>query len=194
MNFKRNIWSLLLCTISLAACNGGGGNISETATTSFSVSSTVFSNGGTLPTEYTCDATVGSGISPPLSWKGIPDSTKAFALLMTTPAGPGDTETIKYNWVMYNIPASTTSLLADTGVVESGVGTFGVTSDGSALAYAPPCSQGAGLREYTFTIYAVESMISFSIPESQVTGDLVSKAISEITVGASSIVASYTRY
>lgn len=161
--------------------------LSQSNIAAISLSSSEFTNNGTLPTEYTCD---GTGISPPLSWTGVPSGTAELVLLMTTPPGPGDTETVKYNWVMYHIPVTATSLAQGT----SGIGTFGVTSDGAALAYSPPCSKGPGAKKYTFTLYAVSESTSFSVPATQVSGDLVSQAISGTTIGIGSITVSYTRY
>jgi phosphatidylethanolamine-binding protein (PEBP) family uncharacterized protein len=160
---------------------------SSSPTTSLGVSSSTFINGGTLPDTYTCS---GAGISPPLSWSGAPEGTVDFVLLMTTPSGPGDVIPVKYNWVLYNIPASTQSLEAGT----SGVGTFGVTSDGPNLAYSPPCAQGPGEKLYTFTIYAVSQPATFSVSQSSVTGSLVAAAISGTTLGVGSIVAGSTRF
>lgn len=159
---------------------------SVTSETTMPLSSPAFPINATLPAQYTCDD---SGDSPSLSWSGAPEGTKEFVLLMTTPSGPGDAEPIKYNWVMYHIPATTTSLDLNT----NGVGTFGVTSDGPDLAYAPPCSQGPGAKEYTFTVYAVNQETSFTVPESEVTGDLVAQAISGTIIGEGSFVESYTR-
>jgi hypothetical protein len=60
----------------------------------FTLSCDSSSNGGTLPRECTCD---GAGYSPALSWWNAPEGTQEFALLMTTPAGPGDPGTTKWN-------------------------------------------------------------------------------------------------
>ena len=58
---------------------------------------------------------------------------------MATPAGPGDEGTTKWNWVLYDIPATATGLAKNT----TGVGTLGIGHTGTA-AYEPPCSQGSG--------------------------------------------------
>jgi len=113
-------------------------------TAALGVSSSAFVNGGTLPDTYTCS---GAGISPPLSWSGAPEGTVDFVLLMTTPSGPNDVIPIKYNWVLYNIPASTQSLEANS----KGVGTFGLTSDGPNLAYSSPCAQTRNSTPSLFT-------------------------------------------
>ena len=90
----------------------------------------------TLPTTYTCD---GEAKSPPVAWRGAPSGTAGFAMLMSTVPSPGTT---KYNWILYNIPAGTTSLAAGASA-----GTFGFADDGGGLSYAAPCSQGPGLKQ-----------------------------------------------
>lgn len=151
--------------------------------TSFTLTSDVGVDGGTLPADYTCD---GAGASPALSWSSAPAGTKEFALLMTTIPGDGTT---KWNWVLYGIPASTTGLARNS----SGVGTAGVGSDGPTTAYQPPCSQGPGPKLYTFTLYALSGSPALPGAANQVTGKVVTDAISSITLGKASLNLSYTR-
>ncbi|MEI6205578.1 MAG: SUMF1/EgtB/PvdO family nonheme iron enzyme [Desulfuromonadales bacterium] len=150
---------------------------------SFSLTSDAGVDGGTLPADYTCD---GTGSSPQLSWSHAPSGTQQFALLMTTLPGDGTT---KWNWVLYSIPGTTTSLAKNS----SGVGIPGVGSDGPAMAYQPPCSKGPGSKLYTFTLYALS--VSPTLPSSvnQVTGAVLTSAISSITLGSASLNLSYSR-
>ncbi len=139
--------------------------------------------GGTLPAEYTCD---GTGSSPALSWSNAPEGTKEFALMMTTLPGDGTT---KWNWVLYSIPGTTTSMAKNS----SGVGILGTGSHGTTMAYDPPCSQGPGPKLYTFTLYALSESPQLPAAASQVTGEVLSNAISSITLGSTSLNLSYTR-
>jgi len=148
----------------------------------FSLTSDAGVGDGTLPAEYTCD---GSGSSPALSWTNAPPGTREFALIMTTLPGDGTT---KWNWVLYDIPALTSSLAKNT----SGVGTPGVGSHGSTKGYQPPCSQGPGAKLYTFTLYALSG--SPSLPDNgQMNGSVLTNAISSVTLGKASLNLSYTR-
>lgn len=150
---------------------------------SLSLTSPVAAEGGNLPADYTCD---GTGATPALSWTGAPAGTKEYALLMTTLPGDGST---KWNWVLYGIPAGTTSLKKDS----FGVGTAGVGSDGPIMGYQPPCSQGPGAKRYTFTVYALSGSPVLAVPAAQVTGAVLANAIAPLTLGAASLNLSYTR-
>ena len=149
---------------------------------SFALSSDAGVDGGMLPVDYTCD---GADSSPALSWSNAPAGTKEFALMMITLPGDGTT---KWSWVLYGIPAGTTSLAKNS----SGVGIAGVGSHGATMAYEPPCSQGPGAKLYTFTLYALSASPELPTAD-QVTGEVLTQAISTITINSASLNLSYTR-
>jgi phosphatidylethanolamine-binding protein (PEBP) family uncharacterized protein len=151
--------------------------------TPFTFTSTAFEDGGSLPVQYTCDDAAG-GVSPPLQWT-VPEGTVEFALTMTTVALDGT----KYNWVLFHLP-STVTLLAQGGV---GIGTTGLSTDGPLLKYYPPCSTGPGTKTYTFTLYALSAAPTFTVPESQVNGEILSSAIGPLTIAGRQVNVSYTR-
>ena len=136
---------------------------------------------GTLPVAYTCD---GKSLSPQFSWSGAPVGTKSYALIMHTipgPARPGESAAaVSYSWVLYNIPASTTSIAEGA----SNVGTAGVQSHGAG-AYGAPCSQGPGVKQYTFTVYALSSELSLDAKSA--TGDVVRAAIKSVTLASAAM-------
>ena len=148
----------------------------------FTLTSTAFVDHGTLPAEYTCD---GVGHSPPLAWSGVPAGTVEFALLMTTLARDG----LKWNWVLYSIPADARMLTTGS----SGTGTAGLTSDGPALAYSPPCSRGPGPMMYTWTLYALSGRPTLPTRANLVTGAVLTDAIRTLTLASASMTATYTR-
>jgi phosphatidylethanolamine-binding protein (PEBP) family uncharacterized protein len=100
--------------------------------------------------------------------------------------GPGDKHVYM---VLYNIPSSVTSISESV----SGVGLFGVNTVNSKTSYSPPCSQGPGDKAYIFTIYALSSAPVFTVPQSQVTMDILLSAISSKTLGTSTINVTYSR-
>ena len=148
---------------------------------SFALTSSAFTDGGTLPMQYTAD---GAGISPPLAWSGAPSGTKQYALTMTTLALDGE----KWNWVLYGIPAGTTSLAEATTA-----GTAGLSTDGPELRYYPPASKGPGAKTYTFTLYALSAAPSFSVPAAQVSGPVLESAVAGSTLARTQVSVSYTR-
>ncbi|NDA62664.1 MAG: YbhB/YbcL family Raf kinase inhibitor-like protein [Chitinophagia bacterium] len=142
------------------------------------LSGTHFTQTGQLPKLYTCDS---SGISPALMWNHIPTDTKSFAITMYHIAKDGERHVYM---VLYNIPASTTSI--PDGVTN--VGVFGSNSMNRIPAYAPPCSKGPGPKEYIITInalsqmYPVESSAALSL--SQLEAWMEAKIVSRAKLSA----------
>ena len=161
---------------SLIGCSGGGGVDSKSSPTgAFELTSSL---GTALTAPFTCD---GTGSSPDLAWSNLPSNTSELALLMSTEA-PGQT---KYNWVLYNIPAGISKLKRDS----FGVGVSGLGDDGAYLGYQTPCSSGAGLKSYTFTLYALSSPPV--ITSSPVTGASLKAALASVTIGTASLTMTY---
>src|SRR5690349_23974057 len=113
----------------------------------FTLRSSVVSEGGALPKEFTCD---GASATLPLEWSGAPAGTKSFALIMHHIPGPGDSH---WYWVLYDIPGEVTSLVRN----RSGIGKLGNNRVNSETKYAPPCSKGPGEKIYTYTVYALSA-------------------------------------
>ena len=166
------IW--VLSGLVLTSC-GGNSTSQNNSLNGFSLTSSL---GTTMTSAYTCD---GTGSSPDLTWSNAPANTTEYALLMSTEA-PGQT---KYNWVLYNIPAGINQLKLDS----FGIGTIGIGDDGAYLGYQPPCSSGAGVKNYTFTIYALSS--SPNIASQPATGSSLKSAIAASTLGSATLTMSY---
>jgi phosphatidylethanolamine-binding protein (PEBP) family uncharacterized protein len=149
----------------------------------FSFTSPVVDNDNLLPAKYTCD---GAGISPPVEWSGFPAVTSNFALIMHHEASPTD---IHWYWVLYNIPADVYNLVENS----TGTGTFGNNSVNNHLAYAPPCSQGPGVKEYVLTIYALSDSVIITNSPDEVSRDVLLDAIKNITLASASLTVKYSR-
>lgn len=154
--------------------------VAPTPASAFTLVSPAAADGGTMPIDYTCD---GRGVSFPLAWSNAPSGTREFAVLMTTLPGDGTT---KWNWVLYGIPSTVTGLAENS----RGIGTAGVGSDGPLAGYQSPCSQGPGLKLYTFTVYALSASPSVA---GQVTGAVLANAIKPLTIASASLTVGYTR-
>ena len=166
-----------LSTVAAVTTTGG-----STAKSSFTLTSPDMVSGGAMPVAFTCD---GQSQSPSLSWTSGPTGTVGYAIVMHHVPGPGDTH---WYWVVYNIPATTTKVLAGG----SSPGTLGTNSVNNQLAYAPPCSKGPGLKTYTLTAYALSAAPSFTAG-TKVSRDVLLAAISNITLASSSLDVTYDR-
>lgn len=110
----------------------------------FTLTSSAFEDGQTIPREFTCD---GIDVAPPLTWSDVPEGTRSFALIMEDPDAPHGTFT---HWLLYDIAATATELR------EQADGTALPNSFGRA-AYGGPCPPpGHGPHRYVFTLYAID--------------------------------------
>ena len=79
------------------------------------LTSAEISNGATIRNEQVFNSfgCTGQNISPSLSWTGAPKGTKSFAISIYDPDAP--TGSGWWHWVVFNIPASTTSIPKNAG-------------------------------------------------------------------------------
>ena len=149
------------------------------------ITSTAFENEGTIPAQYTCE---GDNISPPLSWSGLPDGTKALALVMDDPDA-GGTFT---HWVVYNLPVSPPGLEEGASLsdrlsegLREGLNSFG------EQGYGGPCPpRGDGDHRYFFRFYALDQELNFT---GRVTRDQLMDAIEGQTLEEAVVMGTYAR-
>jgi Raf kinase inhibitor-like YbhB/YbcL family protein len=127
---------------------------------SMSVKSTEVTDGGTIGNEYVfkgfgCD---GNNVSPSLSWSGAPSGTKSFAITVYDPDAP--TGSGWWHWVVFNIPASATSVPKNAGDLKAKLmpdGAIQSRTDFGTPGYGGPCPpKGDKPHHYTFTVFAVD--------------------------------------
>jgi Raf kinase inhibitor-like YbhB/YbcL family protein len=109
------------------------------------ISSPAFAHHKRIPERHTGD---GEDVSPPLEWSGVPEGTKAFAIVVHDPDAPlvdGFT-----HWVAYGISGDTTSLPEGASV------TGGQNSFGQAGYNGPAPPPGHGPHHYYFWLYALD--------------------------------------
>lgn len=107
--------------------------------------------GSQIEAKYTCD---GENISPALNWFNVPNQTKSFALIMSDPDAPGGTF---YHWLVYNIPASTTSLPENAVIATLGQNSW------DKMHYKGPCPPRGTTHHYQFTLYALDSSLTIPV-------------------------------
>jgi Raf kinase inhibitor-like YbhB/YbcL family protein len=134
-----------------ASSEAGGGS-------PLSLSSPALTPGGAFAKDNTC---AGLDVSPPLAWTGAPAGTQSYAIVFQ------NVTTSEIDWVIWDIPASTTSIPqiiamapypmqppdvigAKQALVTS------VVSQEATYGYVGPCPQGVS-QTYQFTVYAVDT-------------------------------------
>ncbi len=151
---------------------------------SIKVTSTAFADGEMMPKQYTCD---GANVSPPLSWSGVPASAKALALICDDPDAPGKTWV---HWVVYDLPASLTSLKENIGTANelTGGGKQGA-NDFKKIGYGGPCPP-SGTHRYYFKLYALDTDTSL---KPGATKDQLLKAMEAHIVAQGQLMGRYKR-
>mmetsp|Transcript_15666 Transcript_15666/g.14182 ORF Transcript_15666/g.14182 Transcript_15666/m.14182 type:complete len:243 (-) Transcript_15666:233-961(-) len=148
-----SIVSLLLITLVIGIQTKKHSVVIET---DFMLWSPEFDEGMDIRDTFTCN---GEKFSPPFEWIGTPKHTKELFIQMTTPTVDG----ITYDWTLYHIGASVTSL--DTNVDPGSDNDYivgGTYPYNLYYCYNSPCSTGPGPRNYTFTLYALsKSLLSY---------------------------------
>ena len=134
---------------------------------------------GFLSVDCTCD---GKRESPAIAWKDAPAGTKSFAVSLWHTAPDQE----KSYWVVYNIPAATTSLAQKTPKA----GTLGL-NDRRRAEFDPMCSKGPGVKTYHITVFALSSRLDLA-PEKASRSELLS-AIKDITLAAGTFDFKYER-
>ncbi len=154
------------------------------AAAALSISSAAFAEGGNIPAKFTCDAGMQSP-SPALSWKDAPANTRSFVLIMHDPDAPiagGFT-----HWVLFDIPAATTSL--PEGFQPGSVGVSG-NSGFRRQGYGGPCPP-SGSHHYHFLLSALD-VPTLGLPAGATKAD-VEKAMEGHVIGKAETVGLYQR-
>ena len=125
----------------------------------FTLSSKTLGGEATLKEEFNGFGCMGENESPQLSWKNAPEATKSFAITMYDPDAP--TGSGWWHWIVFDIPTSTTELVANAGDIKLDLtpeGTIQSITNYGAQGYGGPCPpQGHGLHQYIITVYALKT-------------------------------------
>ena len=125
----------------------------------FTLSSNTLGGEATKIEEFNGFGCTGKNESPQLSWKNAPEGTKSFAITMYDPDAP--TGSGWWHWVVFDIPTSTTELVANAGDIKLNLtpeGTIQSITNYGAQGYGGPCPpQGHGLHQYIITVYALKT-------------------------------------
>jgi len=119
------------------------------------LSSPAFSDGSEIPERYTGD---GPDASPPLQWSGVPDGTKAFALIVDDPDAPDPAAPRRtwVHWVVCDLPAATSSLPEGASGQAMPAGASEGMNDSEGKGYSGPYPP-IGKHRYFFKLYALDA-------------------------------------
>jgi len=142
------------------------------------LTSSVFDDGGAIPTRHSCD---GADVSPPLAIEAIPGGTAALALVMDDPDAPAGTWD---HWVAYDIPMTTT--------IAEGVGELGTPGSNSwgLPGYRGPCCPRGQTHRYVIRLYALDGRLG--LPPGAAT-DRVFAAMSGHVLAEASLMGRFSR-
>lgn len=122
----------------------------------FTVTSSQFADGDTLPLSAVHQMAGGQNVSPDLAWSGEPAQTASFAVSIYDPDAPTTVGFV--HWLLFNIDPHIHSLAAGAGAAGKnpagsvlGYTDFGTSEYGGA---APP--PGDEPHHYNITVYALD--------------------------------------
>jgi Raf kinase inhibitor-like YbhB/YbcL family protein len=112
------------------------------------VKSPSFEEGRPIPAKYSGD---GEGVSPPLTWSGVPHGTRSLVLLCEDPDAPRGTFT---HWVLFNLPSETRQL--DEGTPTLPAGSVVGSNDFGKVGYGGPAPPPGKPHRYYFKLTALD--------------------------------------
>jgi Raf kinase inhibitor-like YbhB/YbcL family protein len=132
----------------------------QRSTARLELSSRAFVFNGRLPVRFTAD---GEGVSPPLTWDGVPREAESLALMVEDADSPTPHPLV--HAIVVGLPARSDSL--DEGALQSPhhQGAHLETGQNSMFqqAWLPPDPpRGHGEHRYVFQVYALRAGASFS--------------------------------
>lgn len=145
---------------------------------------------GQFTSEYFYDGlgVNGGNQSPDLYWENAPEQTRAFAITVYDPATQSGSGW--WHWVVFNIPATITSLARGAGSTAphllppeavSSLNDFGKTGYGG-----PVTIPGSGFHPYIITVHALSELLNL---DETATPAFVGIMMNELVLAKSSIVA-----
>jgi Raf kinase inhibitor-like YbhB/YbcL family protein len=156
-------------------------------TKGFTVASSAFQNGDTIPRAYTCD---GANGSPPLVWRSAPARTAAYALIVEDPDAPGGTF---IHWMLYDLPGGTASLPANVskdGTLPQLGGARQGRTGFDAVGYGGPCPPPGPAHHYHIRLHALDAKLGL---DAGATRDQVVAAMRGHELGQAELVGLYAR-
>ncbi len=102
----------------------------------------------------------GSDRSPPLSFSGAPEGTRALALILEDPDAPHGTFT---HWTLFNLPQTAHAVAEDRPrIPHLPDGSKQGRNDFGHVGYGGPCPPHGQTHRYYFRLFALDAPLSLS--------------------------------
>ena len=194
-NLPTAVGALLLAVAATARGLDGqalsGQTPSAQTPTTFLVESPTMSTGAMMPRDYSPD---GRNLSPPLTWRGLPDGTRQLAVICQDHGAGSPPPWV--HWIIYNIPVSAGGLPegipfdpADALPDEIAGAVQGKNGWGLPM-YRGPAPPGGALHHYDFAVFALDEELD--LPPG-LTREEVLRAIEGHVIGRGDMVPLYQR-
>jgi len=177
-------------TLAAALCALATPGAAQTPRT-FIVESPTMATGQMMPREYSPD---GRNVSPPLSWRGLPEGTRELVVICQDHGAGNPPPWV--HWLVYNIPATATGLpegipFDASDAMPPGLQGAAQGNNGWGLAmYRGPAPPAGNLHHYDFAVFALDAELDLP---SGLTRAEVLRAIEGHVIGRGNMVPIYRR-
>ena len=126
------------------------------------ITSTAFTDKGTIPQKYVMPGAGGKNVSLPLNWSDVPAGTKSLALSIVDPHPVANNWV---HWLVINIPPETKGLPEGASHSSMPAGAVELKNSYGETGYGgPQPPKGSGDHPYVVTLYAL------SVPKLEIAG------------------------
>jgi hypothetical protein len=144
----------------------GGAPPNPSAERHLHLTSPAFTDGSTLPVQYTCVAKDWAG-NPPLQWTDVPMGTASFVLIAHDLEARGRKSVEdSLHWMLWNIPSTATSIPEGVPITNAELpdGWRQGTQPGNPTpGFRKPCPIGDLPHHYTFELYALDQKVDVPV-------------------------------
>lgn len=158
MRFSRLATATFVGSLMVAAISAQQAPAPAAAPPPMRLTSTSFADGSQIPVKYT---QAGNQTSPALTWTNAPPATQSFVLHMHDMEGARNkTSEDQLHWLVWNIPATTTSL--PEGVPNGPDlkdGSHQTSATGNGVYRGPGAAAAGPLHHYVFEIFALDTKV-----------------------------------
>src|SRR5687767_1195680 len=125
------------------------------ATATIAVTSPAFAAGAPIPLRHSA---YGDGVSPALSWTGLPTGTRSLALMMEDPDATSARPFV--HWLAWNIDPAAGSL--PEGVAPNAPGLVQGRNNRRSIGYFGPRPPGSRPHHYHFQLFALDAPLGLA--------------------------------